>query len=690
MKNYEILSLISSSQVSRIYKGLNRKTERTVAIKELLVDITLSEKDVKELIKQFHLEVGLFMKFNHPGLPRIYDHFEDKGSRYLVMDFIDGKSLYELVNNRPDFPEEKELLSWSLSLCSILNYLHSMKPRPIIFRNLKPENIFIDKSGNIKLFGFGLSKIFVPGVKTMSVVKVGNPHFSSPEQYRGITDITSDIYSLGATLYYLSTKVFPEDSLDRIMNDKELKPCNYYNSALSSDFSHLISKAMKINKLERFKTTEEIAGDLKKIQKNKSFSSSGLSSGNKISSPAVSHNLESSSLDRPSGFKSPSFRINLPPKKFCKHKTPVRDVPAGEKKEVKRIERFSEKKVGKERRKEPLKGRGKRIDLKKLQEKKRELDPEANVSSNIRKLRSSSEKIKDKSGIPPLAENTLLKGRYEVIELISASELSKMYRGLDLKKNCYIAIKELLAFMYLKEKEKNRDIKAFHAETESLLHLRHPNIPQFIDYFEEEKRHYLIMEFIEGETLQVYCKGRPLPVEEVILWTFQLSSVLSYLHNMKPRPVIFRGLCPKNIILNRTGRVKLIDFGLSKLFDPKERTLSISKIANTYFSPPEQYIGKTDNRSDIYALGATIYYLLTGVLPPDSVDRTLEKTPLIPCRQWNENIPVEVERIIMRATKVNKNDRFQNIEDIERRLEDLFPYYREKIRKLNNPHFFSI
>jgi len=650
MKNYEILSLISSSPVSRIYKGLNKKTGEIVAIKELLCDVTLEEAYLKELIKQFLLEAGLFMKFNHPGLARLQKHIESEGNRYLVMEFIEGESLYDFVNKMSGFPEESLVISWGLELCSVLGYLHTLKPRPVIFRNLKPDNVHIDIKGNIKLLGFGLSKIFIPEVKTISVAKVANLFYSPPEQYSGITDVTSDIYSLGATLYYFITKSLPEDAMDRSLENKEPADCRIFNPSVSADFSDILQKAMKLRKKERYQSVKDFAMDLKKLSKH-----------------------------GPTSYGS--FRISLPPKKLWKEEKKPSEVES-----VMSKENTVESRAIQERKPpeiEPVMKKEQIAGKRAIQEKKERFSP-GKVSKKIRELRSPEKKIKDKIHFEELAEGQIIWDRYKVKELISSGELSNLYRATDFKENKIIALKELLAFIYLKAEDRTKDMEQFHRETEKLLELNHPNLPLFLDYFSQEDRYYLVMEYISGDTLDVIAKkrGLPLPVETVIEWTFQLCGVLSYLHNRKSGPVIFRGLCPKNIILEKTGVIKLIDFGISKIFDPAEKTIAISRVANTNFSPPEQYSGRTDVRSDIYSLGATLYYFLTGVLPDDSVDRILSASPLVPCSDFNNNIPPELENIIMRATEVNKNERFQSVEDIERRLGDLFPLQKERVRIL--------
>jgi len=221
-------------------------------------------------------------------------------------------------------------------------------------------------------------------------------------------------------------------------------------------------------------------------------------------------------------------------------------------------------------------------------------------------------------------------------------------------------------------------IEQLHAETGALINLSHPNLPVFEDYFYNEGKHYLIMEYIEGENMTSIIEDFVPPWEIVVEWSYQLCDVLAYLHSKKPRPIIFRGLCPDNIILEYTGKIKLIDFGISKLYDPDEKTISVAKVANTNFSPPEQYSGHTDKQSDIYSLGATIYYLLTGILPADSVDRVISNLPLAQ-GEFSRNIPREIKELIFRATEIDKNRRFQDMSEIKKHLKTIIHRYSLKL-----------
>ena len=265
----------------------------------------------------------------------------------------------------------------------------------------------------------------------------------------------------------------------------------------------------------------------------------------------------------------------------------------------------------------------------------------------------------------------LLNGRYIITELIKSSDVSRLYRGKDKDSNKEMAIKELLLEGFLNVAEKEQASKQFQMETRILLRLRHANLPKFEDYFESGGKKYLIMEYIDGKKLSDVigeAKGN-IDEKQVYNWAMELCSVLEYLHNRKPNPIIFRGMCPENVILSDgDGKLKLIDFGISKIFDSQAKTLAVAKTAKLYYSPMEQYVAKTDERTDIYSLGATLYFLITKKVPIDAVARTLDGAPLPSCSKFNPDISPALEEIIFKAMELEQSNRYSNITEMKEAL----------------------
>lgn len=215
-----------------------------------------------------------------------------------------------------------------------------------------------------------------------------------------------------------------------------------------------------------------------------------------------------------------------------------------------------------------------------------------------------------------LSPDTLLDNRYLIVKVLGRGGMGAVYQAKDRRlNNAYVAIKEMSTNAIVSDLE--AATTAFKQEARILQGLKHPALPRISDLFAQgEDRWYLVMDYIEGETLEAIAKKRgPISEAEVLDWAKQLCEILDYLHNQIP-PVIFRDLKPSNIMLTSRGEIKLIDFGIARHF---KHGLSSDTIAygSIGFSAPEQYGDgrQTDARSDIYSLGATLHYLLTGVDP---------------------------------------------------------------------------
>ena len=217
-----------------------------------------------------------------------------------------------------------------------------------------------------------------------------------------------------------------------------------------------------------------------------------------------------------------------------------------------------------------------------------------------------------------LPEQTLLANRYQLVNRIGQGGMGAVYKALDTSfSDRPVALKEMssagLSPTSMQEAE-----DAFTHEAHLLAGLLHPNLPRIYDHFTENDRSYLVMDFIEGETLEEYLdkNSGPQPLSKVLNWAEQICDVLSYLHTQQP-PVIFRDLKPSNIMVSTNGHIYLIDFGIARIFKPGKQHDTVA-LGSPGYAAPEQY-GKAQSspRSDIYSLGAVLHYLLTGVDPSD-------------------------------------------------------------------------
>jgi tRNA A-37 threonylcarbamoyl transferase component Bud32 len=256
--------------------------------------------------------------------------------------------------------------------------------------------------------------------------------------------------------------------------------------------------------------------------------------------------------------------------------------------------------------------------------------------------------------LPPQSQ---LRGRYLILQLVGQGGMAAVYRATSLKRNATVAIKEM-SQDGLTPTELKESLESFRFEAVTLQRLRHPNLPRVYETFSENTRHYLVMDYIEGKTLEQHQQalgGGALPEAEVLRWAEQITSVLGYLHSQQP-PIIFRDLKPSNIMLAVDGQIKLIDFGIARVFAPG-RSRDTQVLGTPGFAPPEQY-GKaqTDARADVYALGCTLYQLLTGYDPGS--------TPfnLPPLHTRNPSVSPALERALGRATKLSRDERYPSMQ----------------------------
>lgn len=261
--------------------------------------------------------------------------------------------------------------------------------------------------------------------------------------------------------------------------------------------------------------------------------------------------------------------------------------------------------------------------------------------------------------LPP---RTLLGKRYLVLKAVGQGGMAAVYQASDTRANRVVALKEM-SQDGLSSDELKEALESFAAEAKLLKSLSHDNLPKVFDSFSENARHYLVMEFIEGQTLEQRLAGArgPLPEGDALRWAAQLCAALTYLHTRKP-PIIFRDLKPANIMLTPQDKVKLIDFGIARIFTPNRRR-DTQALGTPGYAPPEQYgSAQTDARADVYALGATLYQLLTAY--------DVSKTPfaLPPMQTRTAAISPHVRLAIERATRLDRAQRYASIAEFQRDL----------------------
>lgn len=262
---YRIVSVVGQGGMGAVYRAEDLRLEgRICAVKEVRPDPDAMPDALAQARDQFHREATTLARLDHPNLPKVSDTFQENDREYLVMDFVEGKDLRQAMEEERRegaFLEERTVLRWTHQLCDALSYLHSRNP-PVLHRDIKPSNIKLTPTGLIKLVDFGLVKLLATDrARTVTVLQGrGTAAYTPLEQYggdTGHTDVRSDIYSLGATLYHLLTNRPPADAKQRFLNPDTLTPPSSFNPRISPSVEGAILAAISMHPDERPQTISQ-------------------------------------------------------------------------------------------------------------------------------------------------------------------------------------------------------------------------------------------------------------------------------------------------------------------------------------------------------------------------------------------------------------------------------------------------
>ncbi len=280
-------------------------------------------------------------------------------------------------------------------------------------------------------------------------------------------------------------------------------------------------------------------------------------------------------------------------------------------------------------------------------------------------------------------KGTVLDGKYEILKEIGRGGMSVVYVAMDLRLNKQWAIKEIKDDG---SKDTQTLLKGLEREANILKKVDHPVLPRIVDIIQKDSKVYVVMDYVEGRPISEVLKEQGAqPQELVIEWAKQLSSALDYLHSMNP-PIIYRDMKPSNIMLKPDGNVKLIDFGTAKEYKI-ENNADTTALGTRGYAAPEQFgdaqgrgIYNTDARTDIYCLGATLYHIVTGMNPCEP------PYEIKPIRQWNPALSSGLEKILIKCTQPNPNDRYQSCSELLYAL-DHYDELDERFKKQSKKKF---
>ncbi|OXT18707.1 serine/threonine protein kinase [Bacillus sp. OG2] len=278
-----------------------------------------------------------------------------------------------------------------------------------------------------------------------------------------------------------------------------------------------------------------------------------------------------------------------------------------------------------------------------------------------------------------------ISGRYKILDMIGGGGMANVYLAHDMILDRDVAVK----ILRLDFAENDEFIRRFHREAQSATSLAHPNIVSIYDVGEEDSIYYIVMEYVEGQTLKQYIQQHsPVPVDTALDIMKQLLSAISHAHQ---HHIVHRDIKPHNILVDRLGNVKITDFGIAMALSSTSITQTNSVLGSVHYLSPEQARGGMANKkSDIYSLGIVMFELLTGRLPfsgESAVSIALKhlqsETPSL--RRWNPSIPQSVENIVLKATAKDPFHRYENVEDMEEDIRTALEPERMNEKKFSVP-----
>lgn len=246
---YEVLKLVGKGGMSRVYLAMDQNLNKQWAVKE--IEKHARDKNNEVVIQSAMAEANMMKRLDHPSLPRIVDIIDKKDVIYVVMDYIEGEPLSDVLKKYGAQPQDT-VIEWAKQLCLVLDYLHTRNP-PIIYRDMKPANVMLQPNGNIKVIDFGIAREYKEQ-NLADTVSLGTRGYAAPEQFggKGQTDARTDVYCLGVTLYHLLTGQNPCEP------PYEIYPIRYWNPQLSGGLESIILRCTQLNPEDRYQSCAEV------------------------------------------------------------------------------------------------------------------------------------------------------------------------------------------------------------------------------------------------------------------------------------------------------------------------------------------------------------------------------------------------------------------------------------------------
>jgi serine/threonine protein kinase len=637
-----------------VYKARDSRLGRVVAIKVL----PESRFRSAELRQNFEREARKISTLDHPSICRVFDVGHSAGFNYLVMEYLEGENLADRLRGGP-LPSD-QVVRYATQLCDGLEVAHS---HAVFHRDLKPSAIMLTESG-AKLLDFGLGKMAWAVARSEHRI-IGTLHWIAPEQLIRPRELNacSNIFALGAIVYEMATGVPPfhrhdlESFILAVVGQEPTSP-TMLNVQIPSELEKVICKSLEKEPRNRYQSAAEMRAELGGVSiRSESTDRSAEVQRLIASNRAPTQSMSSSPLaDELQNLGSTVSGKALP----ALTDLTVEDGPW----KLHQLPDLADNGAGRMKNKLFMMMRLIRHHVSKIQSWFR--------SKNALRRRAFAFDSEDLADREARTQNGGQLGPYKILSLLGKGGMGKVYRARDIRLDRVVAVKVLLASLC----DQPLAIQRFEREARAISSLNHPNICRLYDVGNQGGIDYLVMEYLEGETLTSCLRRGPLPVAAVIRYGIEMADALDATHG---RGIIHRDLKPGNIFLLDHGECKILDFGLAKLGRESKSELTDSGVlmGTVRYMSPEQARGESlDSRTDIFSLGAVLYEMTTGkfAFPGKThalVCRAILEEMPASLQHVNPSLPQRLEEIVNKALRKERELRYQFAAEVSADLKQL-------------------